>query len=185
LEIKNKILRYIFQYERENNIRKSKQHYLLFKKYDEITQLSYKIDFDKYRIGDCVIHRGNTSYAFRPKKIYIRSWCIKCKGPNNEELSNNYFTNKYNKYVCKSCRNVESYGGMAILADTDYKICKNCYERFKYTSLNKDIYCELCQTIRIFEPNEIINKSCLKCVKYYPKLCEKHFEELQKVLDYG
>jgi hypothetical protein len=140
---------------------------------------SYNIDFDIYRIGDCISYKGNTKNAFREKKIYIRGWCVKCKGPNNELED-----------LCKSCREVERHGYSAILADTGYKVCTNCYERFKYINYSKDIYCLWCQDLRILynldnkhikeiikEPDKIYEDSsdednnlikCLNCTSYIP-----------------
>jgi hypothetical protein len=170
VEIKNNILLNILRHKRRNHkLEKSKQQIYKFIKYNEMDNLSYNIDFDKYRIGDCISHRGKTNYSFREKKLYLRGWCIKCKGPNNE-LSD----------ICKSCREVKKHCGMAILADTGYKICINCYERFKYSDWNKDIYCLWCQDLRIFynldnkkmeeeiikEPDKI-NKNVSLGMKYF------------------
>lgn len=139
-EIKNKILLDILQYKRRNyKLGKSKQQIYKFIKYNEMDKLSYNIDFDIYRIGDCILHRGKTNYSFREKRLYIRGWCIKCKSPNNELED-----------ICKSCREVERYDRMAILADTGYKICHNCYERFKYVDWDKDKYCSWCLDTKIF-----------------------------------
>jgi hypothetical protein len=151
-EIKQIIISYLLLYERKNNIIKSNQYNKKFIKYDP-GELNSEIDWDKYKIGDCVIYRGWTSRAYTPKSMYIRSWCIKCKCANNEQINKvcDYFDDKYNyKYTCKSCREVERYRGMAILADTGYKICRNCYKRFKYIDWNKEWYCNWCQTLRVY-----------------------------------
>jgi len=167
-EIKYKILLDVLKYKRrEFKIKKSNQHFSMFKEYNEMANYTGDIDWEKYRIGDVVLHRGNTSYAFREKKEYIRSYCIKCKYPNNEKLGNgkDYFRYPDN-YKCKSCRHEERYPCGGILADTGYKICRNCFESFKY---NKDInydsqnYCKWCNDIRIFDVNiKTINKTKIK-----------------------
>jgi hypothetical protein len=156
-EIKNKILNITLDCIKNDKINISKNNYSMFKQYNEYNGYSYQIDLNKYKIGDCIIHRGNTKWAYKDKKMYIRSWCIHCKQPNNEKLDENYF--KYpDKYKCKSCRHEERYPCGGVLSPTGYKICKNCYERFKYKNYNTDFYCNNCYyIIKLFTPRYLYN----------------------------
>lgn len=166
-EIKQLIFNFMFSdilllKRKEHKLKMSKQSIVYFTEYSEMEIFRNNIDWDKYRIGDVVLYKGNTTYAWREKKMYIRGWCIKCKGPNNDLES-----------LCGSCESVERDGGMAILADTGYKICINCYERFKYIDYHKDTYCKWCLDTRIFLLNKQYannhkkkpdkKKICIKC----------------------
>lgn len=110
--------------------------------------------------------------------------CKECKS----EFSDN---SNYKK--CFECRDEERYPCGGILADTGYKICINCFERFKYNKLlnyDSQIYCKWCQDIRIFDvniksidkpKNKKEPKACSDCgitgiMERYTKCMKCHFK---------
>lgn len=177
-------MHYLLQpFRRKQSLIKSNQSIYDFKKYDPGVT-NDKINWDQYKIGDCVIYRGWTSRAWLSKSAYIRSYCIKCTESINDKLKEDYFEYP-NNYKCKSCRNVERYGGLAVLGDTGYKICVNCFERFKYKNYN-DKLCFNCKSVNILDYYKFLlkyneNLSCEGCKDILPKLCYKHNE--QKILN--
>lgn len=93
-------------------------------------------------------------------------------------MDTDYFTNKWNRYVCKSCEYREGGGG--ILGDTGYKICLNCYERFKYNCYDVDEYCNDCYCImQIFMPKYLFNIYRYVWIYYCPIKDRELFKEYE------
>lgn len=164
-------MHYILQpFRRQQNLIKSNQSYHDFIKYDEYHNRNIK--WDKYKIGDCVIVSPNAKWGWKERKIYIRSYCYNCKDIMNTELDDNYIENKP---FCNSC---EHY---AFCSSRGYKICRNCFERFKYNHVDDKI-CSDCNSVNILEYYKYLLKndkylSCKDCKNILPKLCKIHFEE--------
>jgi hypothetical protein len=166
------ILQYlILPIRRRNNIYLSNQPYIEFKKYDPGT-INDEINWDKYRIGNCIIVRGKTSRAWRPKNVYIRSWCSECTEPTNNELNENYFEFA-SKYLCKDCKH-NDYKAFTCI----YKICINCFECFRYKKPD-DKFCNSCLNVNILDYYKFLLRysiflSCEDCKDILPKLCKNH-----------
>jgi hypothetical protein len=134
------------------------------------------IDWSKYRIGDVISYRGNTSWAYREKKMYIRSWCIDCQDPSKQPIKDNYFRNKYN-YQCNSCWYHENSTKLGVRNSSGYKICTNCYERMPFDTISS--VCNYCLNVNIFyleiKNPKVKNKSinCKLC-KIYKNKCKYH-----------
>lgn len=172
-------MHYLLQpFRRKQSLIKSNQSIYDFKKYDPGVT-NDKIYWGQYKIGDCVIYRGKTNRAWVSKGLYIRSYCTQCTESLNDKLTEDYF--KYpNNYKCKSCRHHERYPSGGVLADTGYKVCINCFERFKYK--NNDKLCDECLDVNILDYFNFLieNKkylSCNDCKNILPKLCQHHFEQ--------
>jgi hypothetical protein len=164
-EIKYHIYSYIplfkQKYNRKLILDKSNQPNFKFKKHDETKVMGYEVNWQKFNIGDCVIHRGNTKNAFREKKLYIRSWCINCRYPNNQQLGNgeDYFKYIYN-YKCKSCRDLERYSIGGVLAYTGYRVCRGCLDKYEDRNYEKPEYCDNCFVVNIKQVFNTIIYNC-------------------------
>lgn len=159
-------------FRRKYNLIKSNQSIYDFKKYDP-NVTNDKIDWDKYKIGDCVIYRGWTNRAYRGKPAYIRSYCSRCTESINDKLNEDYF--KYpDSYLCKSCK----HNNWPFINNGGYKICKNCFERFKYKNYDEKL-CSDCKSVNILDYYKYLLKyekllECSDCKDNLPKLCDFH-----------
>lgn len=157
-----------------------------------------KINWDLFSIGDCVITAPSASWGFRERKMYIRSYCFNCTDVINDNIDYNYvryiqihyskvkphFMDKYiSPPFCKQCRNY------AFCSTGGYKICINCYEKYKY-KINDKHLCFRCETNN-YELNRIDYHrylfllkdylNCNECMKTIPKFCNKHI--VDRLLD--
>lgn len=177
------ILLYILQYKRrESTLKKSNQHTSLFNEYDEYNGFTKDIDWSKYRIGDSIIHRGNTEWAYKAKTFYIRSWCIECQDPSKEKIKNEYFSN-FGYYQCNSCWYDANSPRIGVRCSSGYKICYNCYERMLFDEKNN--ICNNCLDVSIFYleiKNPKIKKIKINCklCNIYKNKCKYHGTEYQK-----
>lgn len=156
---------------RNNNLYLSNQSYTEFNKIDP-NAVNKHINWDQYKIGDCVIVRGKTNRAYRPKPIYIRSWCSQCTSPINNYLNEDYFKFK-NSYLCKDCEHNDWP-----FTRTIYKICRNCFECFRYKN-DDDKLCPDCKCVNILDYYKFLRRyeiflSCDACKDILPKLCKNH-----------
>lgn len=157
-------------FRKQQKLIKSNQSYHDFIMYDEYRNKN--IDFNKYKIGDCVIISPIAKWGWKERKIYIRSYCYNCTDIMNTGLDENYFENKP---FCKSC---EVY---AFTSRNGYNICKNCFEKFNYKNLDEKL-CDNCKSVNILDYYKYLLEydkylSCNSCKNILPKLCNKHFEE--------
>jgi hypothetical protein len=170
-EIYKNIMYYLLQpFRRQQTLIKSKQSYHEFIKYDEYHNKN--INFNKYKIGDCIIVSPKAKWGWKERKIYIRSYCYNCTDIMNTELDEN---NLENKPICNSC---EHY---SFTSRNGYNICTNCFERFKYKNVSEKL-CIDCTSVNILDYYKYLLSydkylSCEYCKNILPKLCNKHFEE--------
>jgi hypothetical protein len=179
------------------NLIKSNQSLDEFNEYNFYEKKGYKIDWDKYRIGDLIITSPRAKWGWKPIKTYIKCYCPNCKEiiPDKTiKLKENYFEN-INDYKCYNCRNGMNYGmyeGVKPSENLSRRICINCFSSFNiYHFINGEhIYdtntiCEDCNNFDKLIQNYFymslkynIYLSCSDCKKTLPKLCQKHNEKM-------